>query len=243
MAMKLVQGLTQAFRRSGWKEFVLLTAIATLCASVWGFVEIADEVREGESHDIEQQVMRALRRADNPSEPVGPWWLKSVSRDITALGGIAVLTLMTLLVLGYLLLLRAYGAAALVLASTLGGWLLSSGLKTWFARERPSIVPHLTEVASLSFPSGHSTLASAVYLTLGALLARTASRRRAKIYFIHAAAFLAFIIGLSRVHLGVHYPSDVLAGWAVGTAWALICWLAAFWLQKLRTARMLPQGG
>jgi undecaprenyl-diphosphatase len=78
----------------------------------------------------------------------------------------------------------------------------------------------------------HSMMSSVVYLTLAVLLARTMKRRRVKIYLVSAALFLSFLVGLSRVYLGVHYPTDVVAGWAGGTAWALLCWLTAYWLEK-----------
>lgn len=185
--------------------------------------------------------MRALRQADDLSKPIGPWWSASAARDITALGGATVLALVTALVVGYLLLRRAYRTVLLVLAATVGGQLLSTGLKQFIARPRPSVVPHLTEVASASFPSGHSMLSSVVYLTLGTLLARTVAPRREKVYFVAASLLLAVLIGLSRVYLGVHYPTDVLAGWCAGIAWALFCWMAAAWLQN--RGKLRAEGG
>lgn len=215
-----------------WREFILLLVVAGICTSVWVFAQVVDEVLEGELHQLEQRVMLSLRAPEDPTRPIGPWWVSVAAQDVTSLGGIAVLTVMIVLVLGFLLLERMYHAALLVLISTGGGLGLSTLLKSSFARERPDVVPHLTEVMTMSFPSGHSMLSSVVYLTLGALLARTVSRRRVKIYFIHAAFFLSFVIGVSRIYLGVHYPTDVLAGWSAGTAWALLCWLVAYWLQR-----------
>ncbi len=119
----------------------------------------------------------------------------------------------------------------LVVVATAGGGLLNEVLKWWFARKRPEIVPHLVSVGSASFPSGHSMLALVTYLTLGALLARFASRRRSRTYCIVVSLLLALLVGLSRVYLGVHYPTDVLAGWSAGLAWALPCWLVARYLQ------------
>ena len=229
--------LAAVWKKSGWKEFVVLLIAGTFCLCSWGFIELADDATEGDYDEIENRIMRALRQADDPSLPVGPWWSGEMARDITALGGATVVTLMTCLVVGYLVLRRAYGATALVLVAILGGYLLSNTMKNIFDRPRPSVVPHLAEVVSASFPSGHSMVSSVAYLTLGALLARTVARRREKVYFIVASLLLTLLIGLSRVYLGVHYPTDVLAGWSAGIAWALLCWTFAYWLQRRGTLR------
>jgi len=132
---------------------------------------------------------------------------------------------------GYLVLQHHYGAAALVIVASAGGGALSVGLKQLFGRGRPDIVPHLVHVNDPSFPSGHSMVALVIYLTLGALLARFTTRRRVRVYLIANALSLTFLIGVTRVCLGVHYPTDVLAGWCAGLAWALLCWLVARYLQ------------
>jgi undecaprenyl-diphosphatase len=218
-------------RRAGWKEFVLLLAAATLFGSILIFVEVTDMVMEGELHDTERQWMRSLRLPDDPSRPIGPRWLQHVGLDISALGGAAVLTLMTVLVSGYLLLQRRYNATLLLLVAAIGGVLLNKGLKAYFGRERPDIVPHLSEVSSASYPSGHSMISSIIYLTLGVMLARSVKSRRLRVYFVSVALGLSLLIGLSRIFLGVHYPTDVVAGWAAGTAYAILCALVAYWLQ------------
>jgi undecaprenyl-diphosphatase len=123
----------------------------------------------------------------------------------------------------------------LVLAASAGGLIISSLLKHEFERRRPSVVPHLATVYTSSFPSGHSMMASAVYLTLGALLTRIVPERSAKVYFIAVAILVAILVGLSRVYLGVHYPTDVLAGWTAGSVWALVCWQVARYLQQRGT--------
>jgi undecaprenyl-diphosphatase len=173
-----------------------------------------------------------MRRADDPSRPIGPRWLPEVGRDLTALGGVAALTLTTAFVAGYLLIVRKYHAMWLVLAATLGGLLISTLLKHLIDRARPDLVPHLSHVYTSSFPSGHSMLSAVVYLTLGALLTRLAAERRVKLYFLAAALLLTFLVGVSRVYMGVHYPTDVLAGWTAGLVWALLCWLVARYLQR-----------
>lgn len=180
----------------------------------------------------EEQLLRSLRQADDPARILGPEWFQEVARDLSALGGAVVVILMSVLVLAYLLIRRAYNASALLIVAVLGGYLLSAVLKETVARERPMVVPHLAHVADRSFPSGHSMLASVVYLTLGALLAKIAKRKREKIFFVLAALLLSLLVGASRVLLGVHYPTDVLAGWGAGTAWALACWSVAYRLQQ-----------
>jgi undecaprenyl-diphosphatase len=135
-------------------------------------------------------------------------------------------------VAGFLLLVRRYHMMWLMLVATIGATAINSTIKEMVDRPRPSIVPQLTDVSHESFPSGHSAMSAAVYLTLGGLLAQTVSRRRIKLYFIFVAMAVTFMVGFSRVCLGVHYPTDVLAGWAVGLVWALLCWLVARYLQR-----------
>jgi undecaprenyl-diphosphatase len=213
-------------------EPIVLLALAIVVASVWLFADLADEVLEGDTRRFDEHVLWMLRDADDPATPIGPSWLAEFGRDITALGGTAVFVLMIAAVSGFLWLTEKRGAMWLVLASTIGGWLLSSLLKYFFARPRPDVVPHLADVHTASFPSGHSMMSAVVYLTLGALLTRLVARPLVKLYFLAVACLLAGLVGLSRVYLGVHYPTDVLAGWLAGLVWATLCWLVARWLQK-----------
>jgi undecaprenyl-diphosphatase len=208
-----------------------LIALAMIVGGLWIFAELADEVTEGETQTFDEWAVRALRQPDAPAVPIGPKWLHEVGRDMTALGGIAVLSMVCIAVAGYLLLVRKYHGLILVAVAILGALVLSQALKWYFDRERPSIVPHLSITYSASFPSGHSMMSSAVYLTLGVLLARLVPRRVLKTYFIVIALVLAFLVGVSRVYLGVHYPTDVLAGWMLGLVWALMCYVVARYLQ------------
>ena len=122
--------------------------------------------------------------------------------------------------------------AVLLIVATLGALGLSTLLKNTIDRERPDLVPHHTRVYTASFPSGHSMLAASTFLTMGALLARVQRRKRMKAYILLVAITATLLVGLSRVYLGVHWPTDVLAGWTAGAAWALSCWLLARWLQR-----------
>jgi len=216
-------------------EGVLLVSLLVLVLGVWAFIGLADEVAEGDARTFDQRVSLALREPGNLAEPIGPPWLKSAARDITALGGYTVLTLFVFAVAGYLLLSRKTHAMWLVLIASGTGWGLTMGLKELFGRERPNIVPHLVQEQSMSFPSGHAMMSAVVYLTLGVLLAQFAGRWSIRVYFLVIALLLTLLVGLTRVFLGVHYPTDVLAGWSAGLAWALLCWMMARWLQRRGT--------
>lgn len=217
---------------AGWNDFVLLASGLGLCLCGWIFLSVARAVMHGSQVGFDERLMLALRHPDNLALPFGPSWLPDMARDISAVGSAVVIILLSLLVIGFLVMRRQWQFVALVVVAIAGGHLVNTALKGIYARERPQVVPHLTPVNSASFPSGHSAASSVVYLTMGALLAHSAERKREKIYFIVAAFGLTFLIGLSRVFLGVHYPTDVLAGWSIGTAWALVCWLVATRLQS-----------
>jgi undecaprenyl-diphosphatase len=213
-------------------EPVLLITLLAIVLGIWAFAELADEVTEGETVTFDEWVIVHLRKANAPAEPIGPPWLERVAMDTTALGGYTVLTLLVFAVAGYLLLDRKRHAMWLVLIASGTGWALTMGLKEIFGRERPAIVPHLVQEQSLSFPSGHAMMSAVVYMTLGVLLAQLADRWKLRIYSLFLAVAATFLVGVSRVFLGVHYPTDVLAGWSAGLVWAVLCWLVAHSLQR-----------
>ena len=227
---------TTAFRsvlRKGQRlEWPILIMVLLVTAAAWAFAELADEVMEGDASGFDEAVLLALRSPTDPAVPLGPRWLQETMRDFTALGGMAVLTMITIAVAGYLVLTRKSRAALDVCVAIGTGILLSSLLKYGFDRPRPDLVPHGSYVYTTSFPSGHSMMSAVVYLTLGALIARVESGMRIKAYVLSVAVFLTVLIGVSRVYLGVHWPTDVLAGWVVGAAWALVWWAITLWLQR-----------
>jgi undecaprenyl-diphosphatase len=198
------------------------------------FAAIADEVREGEAKSIDRTLLLAMRRPGT-FEPIGPPVLHEIARDITALGGIFILGSLTGMTAAFLALDGKRRMALFVLACIVSGVLVSVGLKELFNRPRPDLVPHGSYVSTPSFPSGHSMMSAVTYLALGALLARSQKHRRLKAFFLLSAVLLTVLVGVSRVYLGVHWPSDVLAGWTAGAVWALICWLAARRLQRGHT--------
>lgn len=213
-------------------EPVILATLLLVAGAIWVFVELAEDVIEGDTHAFDRAILLGLRSAADPTDPIGPLWVEEMARDITSLGGTAVLTLITVAAVIYLLLIRMRANAVLVIASVGGGMLLSTALKLVFDRTRPDLVPHAVHVYTASFPSGHAMLSAVTYLTLGALLARVQPDRRVKAYLLLIAVLVTLSVGVSRIYLGVHWPTDVLAGWCLGAAWAMLCWLVALWLQR-----------
>lgn len=212
----------------------LLASLLGLVLSVWAFVLVADQVAAGRTQPLDERILLALRVDGKPSEARGPAWLPGAVRDLTALGSAPVLLLFVMAVSGALAARGQYHAIGLLLAASAGGLLLNELLKLLFARPRPDAAFHLTDVRSLSFPSGHAMLSAIIYLTLAAFLARLVRSRRLKLYVVGVAFLLSFLVGSTRVYLGVHYASDVLAGWSAGLAWALVCWMGASRLSAAR---------
>ena len=216
-------------------EAVVLAVILVVLLCGYGFIELADAVKDGEMQTIDEWILRSLRRADDPAVPIGPPWLREVGLDITALGSSAVLLLLVAAAMGLMLLQRQYGILLLTAIATPSAGAGTVVLKDFLARDRPTVVPHLREVSTPSFPSGHAMLSAIVFLTLGILLAQTVHGRMAKWYCVLWALVLTrILVGLSRIYLGVHYPTDVLAGWMAGIAWALACWVAAQYARRRR---------
>ena len=205
---------------------------ACVCLLLWGFLSLADEVMEGDTTTVDTRILLAFRKADDPSRPIGPQWVENSLLDVTALGGPTVLGLVVVSVAGFLLLQTRYHTALVVLATAASGEIANMAMKNLFLRPRPTIVPHLRDVSSTSFPSGHAMESAIIYLTLGAMLMRLAERRITKIYCIGIAVFMTLLVGISRVYLGVHYPTDVVAGWMFGFFWASLCWIVARRFEK-----------
>jgi undecaprenyl-diphosphatase len=223
--------MTTFLRARSLNELVPFAILAFVAAMLAAFGKLAGEVLDGDTHTFDEALLLALRNPVDPADPLGPAWLEHVMRDITSLGSFTVVTLVTLGAIGYLLIDGKRAAALFVLTAVAGGAVLSELLKHVFARPRPDLVAHLVDVQTLSFPSGHAMLSAVTFLTLGALLTRVQSRKRLKAYLLSVAILLTLLIGASRVYLGVHWPTDVLAGWCAGAAWAMGCWVLAMWLQ------------
>ena len=212
-------------------EFGTLAGLLLIALFSFAFARVASEVTEGETRFFDTTVIHALRGSSG-TDPIGPLWFEEAVRDITSLGSNVVLVGIALTTVGFLLMAGARGAAWLVFASVGSGMLLIHFFKNTFERVRPEFVAHSLSQATWSFPSGHATMSAVTYLTLGALLARVQPHPALKAYLLSIAVLLTLLVGTSRVYLGVHWPTDVLAGWCLGSAWALGWWLVAVRLQR-----------
>lgn len=226
--MSVRRWLTARFSWLRAPELGLGAVLVVIGALVLGFVVLGSEVTEGETRAFDRAILLAFRHT--PDDPIGPRWFEASVVHLSALGSAAVTTLVTLIAVGYLALAGLRRYALLVLAAALGTELWMSLLKHLYGRPRPTVVTQLDPLETMSFPSGHSMIAAALYMTLAFLIARALPHRRLRVFAVATGAALALLIGLSRIYLGVHYPTDVLAGWTLGLAWALTCALVARWL-------------
>jgi undecaprenyl-diphosphatase len=211
-------------RQSGHVKVLKLIALAAAAFAAWLFLELADEVVDGETRSFDEAVLLAFREDSDSDDPLGPAWVEDLARDVTGLGSTVVLTFATLAVTGFFLLRREHHLAIYVAIAVTTGSIASVLLKSGFDRPRPDLVAHGQHVYTASFPSGHSMLSAIVFLTLGALVASAQKERVMQLYVLGLSALLALAVGVSRIYLGVHWPTDVLGGWAAGTGWALMCW-------------------
>lgn len=220
-------------------EVGVVAALGVVVGGLGIFLKVADDLVEGEAQTFDQAVLAWTHPNLDPRDAIGPHWLTTAMLDFTSLGGLAVLVLFALIAIGFLLMQKKGGSALMLAVALGGGLLLSETLKGLFERGRPPAVYQAVETINASFPSGHTLMSTVFYLTLGVMLERVFARRRLKIYVVAVAVLIAFLVGVSRVYLAAHWASDVLAGWALGAAWAMICWLAAYAIQRHRAKRGL----
>lgn len=223
---RIVVGPIRAFAAFARGEGAMLVALVVIAGAVALFVDLADDLGEASHNAFDLQVIEMLHSGADPANPIGPDWLDRIMLDLTSLGSLAVLATMALIVTGYLVIQRQGLKVVALIVALGGGLVLSETLKALFERTRPPDIYRTVETLNASFPSGHALLSTVVYLTLGAMLARAAKGRRLKSYIMGVAIVIALIVGCSRVYLGLHWPSDVVAGWSMGAAWASVCWLA-----------------
>lgn len=228
-------------RLKAWLDAADLTVPALLVAVgilVVAFLQLGHEVAELETDALDRRILLALR--NRPDDPLGPAWVEAGMMHFSALGSGAVTTLVSLIAVIFALLAKRPRFAALIASCALGTSLLMALLKGLYNRPRPTVVTQLDPPGGLSFPSGHSMISMALYMTLAVLISHTLRERRLRRYVIGVGLFLALLIGVSRMYLGVHYPTDVLAGWTAGGAWALICGAIAYRLGRRHQIEIPP---
>jgi undecaprenyl-diphosphatase len=210
-----------------WPTLILLAVAGLLLAA-----HIAEEISEGDTFASDRAILLAMRQPGDLAHPIGPAWLLQSAIDISALGGFTLLWIFGVAGIGYLTLRRRRAEAAWLGASLIGASVLDSVLKSIFHRARPEVTPHLAYVSNASFPSGHATISAAVYLSLALMLAEADPRPLGRVCLLTFMTAIVILIGCSRVYLGVHWPSDVVAGWCIGAVWALVVFAANRWLRR-----------
>ena len=216
--------MSNLFEGSWNSEKRLLVPFFSVSALLLGFAVIANEAMNGSALAFDRYVMLVFRSSsDNFSHPVGPAWVQEMARDVTSLGSFSVLGILVAVVGGYLVMNRRWEAVIFAASSIFGGVLISSLLKFGFARPRPDLFEPAARVFTASFPSDHAAISAVTYMTLASLLKRTLGSPATPNYFMTVAIALTILIGATRVYLGVHFPTDVLAGWCIGIAWAVTC--------------------
>lgn len=221
-------------------EFAALSAILVIALGLIVFVELADDVTDADGRAFDWMILSALRPTATPDNAWGPWWLEEAAADLTALGGIAVLGLFAAVAIVFLLIQRKRLSALLLALGLAGGVVLSEGLKAMFQRERPPAAYQAVDSINASFPSGHALLSAVFYLSLGVMLTRAFPRHRVKGFVLGVAIVITLLVGVTRVYLGAHWATDVLAGWSVGAAWAMALWLVSYTVARRQIVHHAP---
>jgi len=222
--------IPDAIRHPPW----LMIGAGALAAGILLLGLVGDAFEDGLQLGFDRTILLWMRHGTMHGTPIGPAWLKLAMIDITAIGGATVLPVIITITVGFLAVRRLWLTMWLVLGGTISGSIAVTIVKALFARARPELTDHLVQVSSASFPSGHAANSAIVYLTIATLIVQIVEGRAARLYILLTAALLVTIIGVSRVYLGVHWPSDVLAGWSFGTLWALAWWCLGAWLRLKR---------
>ncbi|MGY2733353.1 undecaprenyl-diphosphatase [Sphingomonas sp. UYP23] len=222
-------GRARAYARER-PELVVLLAFALTALTLLIIFYLGSEVMEGDTKAFDIAVLTRLRHA---TEGDAPWKtaLRAAMLDLTALGDNATLVIVVAMVSGFLMLARQRQLALLLVAASATGGLLTTALKLLFDRPRPDVVAHLASFGTASFPSGHAMNSAVIYLTLAGLVALAVPTLRLRVYILCCAVALTSAIGLSRLYLGVHWTTDVVAGWIAGSGWAVLWWSIAWWFR------------
>ncbi|HEY3696630.1 phosphatase PAP2 family protein [Phenylobacterium sp.] len=217
-------GVAAAWRRflTDRLEFRALGLIIALGGAILAFLGLSDEVGENATAAFDRAILLWFRNPANPADPIGSRAVEEAMRDVTALGGVTLLTLFVVIAAASLLFFGKWRQAVVLTVTIILAEVCNDTLKVVYDRPRPELVPHGVYVYTHSFPSGHSMLSAATYLTVAAILSSLDRRRRFKAFVFTLAILVIVAVGVSRVYLGVHWPTDVLAGWTLGAAWALL---------------------
>jgi undecaprenyl-diphosphatase len=207
-------------------EARVLIGLMLAAGALWAFLNIADEMAEGETEAVDRHIILMLREPGDLNDPLGSKNIEEAVRDVTALGGTTLVIVVTLVAVLAFAFHKKRRHALVMAGAVLAAWGSSQVTKALYSRPRPDLVPHEAYVYSASFPSGHSTMSTACFLTLAMLVSSLEPQRRSKALAYGLAGMVVVGVGFSRVYLGVHWPTDVLAGWCLGAAWALAGWLA-----------------
>ncbi len=212
----------------------MLAAMLLMILGTLAFIAITNYVSSGRANHFDRRVITYFR------DHHGPGIVEDIATDITAMGGPGCWLLVTAMISGYLVVEHRYYTAAWLVATVTSGAVLTIFLKGTIDRVPPGNMHETNPIHYYpSFPSGHSMMSAMVYLTLGVILAQLANRRRTKAYILVMAGLIVFLVGVSRVYLRIHWPTDVLAGWAAGIVWALLCWVVTERLRQVRRERKL----
>jgi undecaprenyl-diphosphatase len=220
-------------RSSGWVwarlralEARTLVAITLIVAALLAFLRLGDAVQAGRTLDIDQRIILALRDPANPGQPRGSFWTKDILHDLTALGGVAVLTLTVVVATIFLWANGRRRHAGVLLGTVLAATFAGQLVKGAYDRPRPDLVAYGDYFSQSSFPSGHGNIATVVWMTLALIVASLERTRTGKATALLVGGFISLTAGATRVYFGVHWPSDVLGGWLLGFAWTLVAWIA-----------------
>ena len=225
-----VQALLNRALNEAKRHWLLLGSALLL----YGFGVLAEEVLEGDTHAFDTAVLMLFRVGDDPTAAIGPHWFFEAARDVTALGSFTFLFLLVAAVASMLWVLKRRDTAAYLVFAIAGGTAVSTALKVIIGRPRPDMTG-VVEVFTASFPSGHATMSAVTFLTLGACLAAATENRQLRVVAYVYAVLLTLMVGMSRIYLGVHYPTDVAAGWIIGASWAALSWLGFRVIVRRRT--------
>lgn len=227
--LRLIGRHVQGFYAAVGVFLIIGLGLVMLAAAV--FAQIAQAMVRGQTQAFDNGILRWMGSIGSP-------WLDSVVLEVTALGARAVVYMVVLVASAFLWQSRHHYSAAMLWVAVIGSGLINTVLKVTFNRPRPDVFPWRTQHVGLaSFPSGHAMTSIVVYGTLAFLIARLAPTRWLRRLVWVVAVLVIVLVGLSRLYLGVHYPSDVLAGFVVGGAWAITCALGMEAVRYFRTRR------